>query len=227
MSVVAVINSKGGCGKSTVATTLASWYASRHSGAMIGDLDKQKSVRSWLKVRPMECTPIRPWVIDLGKVFPAPPSTAHAVLDIPSGLDHYTLAKLLMYADAVVVPVGPSLFDLESTKVLLALLERHHKVIAGRCPVALVGMRWPPGDSGRRRLSALQAPFPVLSVITEDPVYPELIEAGMGLFDTQRPERDRRVNEWLPLLQWLDMVWQSPPAQVARRAAAASASVAM
>jgi len=217
MSVVAVVNTKGGCGKSTVATTLASWCAQRHTNAMIGDLDKQRSVRAWLEARAPECATIQPWVIDLGKVFPAPPSTAHAVLDTPSGLDHYMLSKLLMYADAVVVPIGPSLFDLESTKAVLAMLARHHKVSAGRCPVALVGMRWPADGSGRWRLSGLQGMFPVLTVISEDPIYPELIEAGMGLFDAKGTDRDLRVTDWMPLLQWLDMVWRSPSPPAARR----------
>ena len=218
MSVVAVINTKGGCGKSTLSTNLASWCAHRYSCAMIGDLDRQKSVRTWLNVRGPECADIQHWVIDLGKTFPAPPRTAHAVLDTPSGLDHYMLSKLLMYADAVVVPVGPSLFDMAATKELVAALARHRKVSTGRCPVALVGMRWPADGSGRWRLSALQETFPVLTVISEDAVYPQLVEAGMGLFDAQGHERDRRANEWMPLLQWLDEVWQGPVVPVARRA---------
>lgn len=226
MSVVAVINSKGGCGKSTLAATLASWYAHRHSDVVIGDLDRQKSIRAWLKVRPSECSTIRPWVIDLGKVYPSPPRTVHAVLDTPSSLDHYMISKLLMFADAVVVPVGPSLFDIEATKLLLASLLQHHKVSTGRCPVALVGMRWPADGSGRWHLYSLQSLVPVLTIISEDAIYPELAEAGMGLFDAQEPERNHLGKEWMPLLQWLDQVRRGD-STLMERAPPASASVAM
>lgn len=226
MSVVAVINTKGGCGKSTVATTLASWYAHCHSDVMIGDLDKQKSIRIWLKLRPAACATIHPWEMDLGKVFPSPPRTVHAVLDTPSGLDHYMLSKLLMFADALIVPVGPSLFDIESTKMLLATLLQHRKVRIGRCPVALVGMRWPANGSGLWRLRPLQSLVPVLTVISEDEIYPELIEAGLGLFDAQETEQNQRCKEWMPLLQWLDQVWRGD-STLTTRTLPPSASVAM
>ena len=52
MPVILVANSKGGVGKSTVASNLAGFYAGRGERTMLGDLDRQQSIGSWLKLRP-------------------------------------------------------------------------------------------------------------------------------------------------------------------------------
>lgn len=208
MPVVAVINRKGGCGKSTLATTLASWCASEGHQVMIGDIDKQQSVRSWLNARPPECTDVLSWAVDNGKVFRAPPGTTHVVLDTPGGLYDYALAKLLVHVDAVVVPVGPSLFDLDASRDLLEELVRHPRVAAGRCQVALVGMRWPQDSGDLHRLQRLTHRFPLLTIIPEDPLYRQLLDLGRGLFDLSPSENSAHLQDWKPLLHWLSRVWQ-------------------
>ncbi len=208
MPVVAVINRKGGCGKSTLATTLASWCASEGHQVMIGDIDKQQSVRSWLNARPPECLDVLSWAVDNGKVFRAPPGTTHVVLDTPGGLYDYALAKLLVHVDAVVVPVGPSLFDLDASRDLLAELVRHPRVAAGRCQVALIGMRWPQDSGNLHRLQRLTHRFPLLTIIPEDPLYRQLLDIGRGLFDLSPCESSAHLQDWKPLLGWLERVWQ-------------------
>ena len=208
MPVVAVINRKGGCGKSTLATTLASWCASEGHQVMIGDIDKQQSVRSWLSVRPVECRLVLSWAVDNGKVFRAPPGTTHVVLDTPGGLYDYALAKLLVHVDAVVVPVGPSLFDLDASRDLLEELARHPRVASGRCQVAMVGMRWPQDSGDLHRLHRLAHRFPLLTIIPEDPLYRQLLDLGRGLFDLSQSENSAHLQDWRPLVHWLGRVWQ-------------------
>lgn len=208
MPVVAVINRKGGCGKSTLATTLASWCASEGHQVMIGDIDKQQSIRSWLSARPADCASVLSWAVDNGKVFRAPPGTTHVVLDTPGGLYDYALAKLLVHVNAVVVPVGPSLFDLDASRGLLEELLRHPRVAAGRCQIALVGMRWPHDSGDLHRLERLANRFPLLTVIPEDPLYRQLLDFGRGLFDLSPGESSAHLQDWKPLLGWLERVWQ-------------------
>ncbi len=64
MTVIAILNSKGGSGKSTVATNLASWFARKGEHVMLGDLDRQQSVRAWLNKRSPDLPAITTWTRD-------------------------------------------------------------------------------------------------------------------------------------------------------------------
>src|SRR5256885_12424055 len=53
-----VINSKGGSGKTTVTTNLASYFAARNIPTTIMDYDPQGSCLNWLRLRPTHATRI-------------------------------------------------------------------------------------------------------------------------------------------------------------------------
>jgi len=143
MPVIAIVNRKGGSGKSTLSTNIAAWCAQSGWQVMLGDIDRQQSVRSWLQRRPTASPPITTWAVDNGKVFRAPKGTTHVVLDTPGALYDYEQSKLLVWLDAMVVPIGPSLFDREASSAFLAELRRHPRVSSGKCKIAVIGMRWP------------------------------------------------------------------------------------
>jgi chromosome partitioning protein len=67
MPVVAVVNRKGGSGKSTIATHIAAYCAHLNIGVMLGDVDRQQSTRSWLKLREQrhpQAKPIMGWAVN-------------------------------------------------------------------------------------------------------------------------------------------------------------------
>src|SRR3954468_22444580 len=86
MPVVVVANPKGGVGKSTVATNIAGYYASRGHQVMLGDADRQQSSRLWLRLRPPEARAIASWDVSDDHVARPPKGTTHVVLDTPAGL---------------------------------------------------------------------------------------------------------------------------------------------
>ncbi len=63
MPVVAVVNPKGGVGKTTLATNLAGYYATNKNKTMLGDIDRQQSAKHWLGLRPNGVAPIETWDI--------------------------------------------------------------------------------------------------------------------------------------------------------------------
>ena len=132
MTVVALLGRKGGSGKSTLSTNIAAWCA--HSGwqVMLGDIDRQQSVKSWLQRRPVAAPPITTWAVDNGRVFRAPRGTTHVVLDTPGALYDFEQSKLLVWLDGIVVPIGPSLFDREASLTFLTELQHHPRVRLGR-----------------------------------------------------------------------------------------------
>jgi chromosome partitioning protein len=52
MRHILVMNPKGGCGKSTIATNLASYYATRGKHVALADFDPQRSSVDWVGLRP-------------------------------------------------------------------------------------------------------------------------------------------------------------------------------
>ena len=54
MLSVLIASPKGGCGKSTLATSLAAAFANGGLKTALADVDKQRSSLNWLKLRPDE-----------------------------------------------------------------------------------------------------------------------------------------------------------------------------
>jgi chromosome partitioning protein len=144
MPVVAVVNRKGGSGKSTLATHLAAYCASTGAAVMLGDVDRQQSTRTWLRQRNAvadACAEIVGWTVD-PKSFVRPPAGIDlVVMDTPGGLTGFDLARVVMYADAILMPVCNSIFDRESAAECLAELRTLPRVASGRCRLAAIGMR--------------------------------------------------------------------------------------
>src|SRR4051812_31253804 len=114
MPVIAVINRKGGSGKSTLAAHLAAWCARQGHSVALGDLDRQQSSRTWLKRRPVDLPFIAPWSIDQKSVLRPPRGVSRVILDAAGGIHGFELARVVMFADAIVMPVCHSVFARES-----------------------------------------------------------------------------------------------------------------
>ena len=80
MPVIAVVNPKGGVGKTTLATNIAGYYAAGRTPVMLGDIDRQASARAWLDLRPEAAAPIRTWDVR-GSLARPPQGVTHVVLD--------------------------------------------------------------------------------------------------------------------------------------------------
>ena len=230
MPVIAVINRKGGSGKSTLATHLAAWLAREGLSVLLGDIDRQQSTRAWLKRRDAALPAIVPWALGQ-QVLKKPPGITHVVLDTPGGLHGFELAKVIMSADAVVMPVCNSMFDRESAAACHAELMTLPRVASGRCKIGVVGMRVDARTRSAQVLhdwaAGLQIPF--LGVLRETQHYVRSLENGLTMFDLPRDAHTADLAQWEPILQWLRPIARleapTPVAPVVVIPAAATASV--
>jgi len=218
MTVVALLGRKGGSGKSTLSTNIAAWCARNGHQVMLGDVDRQQSVRSWLQRRSPQAVKVNTWAVDNGKVFRAPPGTTHVILDTPGGLYDHELAKLVVWIDAIVVPIGPSIFDRDASLDFLKELHKLPKVMSGRCKVAAVGMRWPMDRVIQWHDQGRQWDAPLLTAIPDMAHYRSCLENGGSLFDMPEAIRQNDMPHWQPLLDWLDLAWKPAVSPVARPA---------
>lgn len=222
MPVIAIVNRKGGSGKSTLATHLAAWLAQQGVAVMLGDVDRQQSTKAWLKRRSASLPAISPWALDQKNVLKAPPGVTHVVLDTPGGMQGFELARVVMSADAVVVPVCNSLFDRESAAACLAELSALPRVASGRCQLGVVGMRLDARTKGAETLRqwADDLKLNFLGVLRETQGYVRGLETGITLFDTAGAAQQTDLAQWEPILQWLRPIARLQPAVVARPATA-------
>ena len=209
MPVIAVINRKGGSGKSTLAAHLAAWCARQGHSVMLGDVDRQQSSRAWLRRRGAALPAIAPWAMDQKNVLRVPSGITHVVLDTPGGLHGFELARVVMFADAILMPVCGSVFDRESAAACHADLMALPRVSGGRCKAACVGMRV---DGRTRAGEVLQAwsealGMPYLGSLRETQLYVRSLERGLTLFDLPAAQAATDLAQWQPILDWVAPVF--------------------
>jgi chromosome partitioning protein len=233
MPVVAVVNRKGGSGKSTLATHLAAYCAHNGIPVMLGDVDKQQSTQAWLKLRNARSVttraPIVGWTVDPRSVLRAPSGVTHVVLDTPGGLRGFDLARVVMFADVILMPVCNSVFDRESAADCFAELMTLPRIASGRCKVAAIGMRLDARTKADEVLKewADKNKLPFIGVLRETQGYVRCVEQGLTLFDLPPAKVETDIAQWQPILKWLEPVLRpaAPAAQAAKPAAAAAAAM--
>lgn len=205
MPVIAIVNRKGGSGKSTLAAHIAAWCARQGSAVMLGDVDRQQSSRGWLRRRDAALPSIAPWALDQKNVLRVPTGITHVVLDTPGGMHGFELARVVMFADAILMPVCHSVFDRESAAACHAELQALPRVASGRCRLATVGMRIDgrtrAADTLREWSAGLGVPF--LGALRETQLYVRSLERGLTLFDLPPQQTEADMAQWAPILAWL------------------------
>ncbi|QKO22240.1 ParA family protein [Rhodoferax sp. BAB1] len=224
MPVIAVVNRKGGSGKSTLAAHLAAWCAHQGSAVMLGDVDRQQSTRSWLRKRNEALPAIAPWTVDQN-ILRVPAGITHVILDTPGGLHGFDLARMVMFADIILMPVCGSAFDRESAADCHAELLALPRVASGRCKVACIGMRI---DTRTRTPQVLKdwatgLGMPFLGVLRESQAYVQCLERGMTLFDLPADRVPTDLRQWQPILGWLEPQLAISPAAAGSAGHAAQA----
>jgi len=205
MLTALVASSKGGCGKSTLVTQLASHWAQDGKRTAIADIDRQGSSYRWALLRPDGV----PGVLGLeGRrgLQRLPPDTERMLIDTPAGVGARELEPLLDLASVVLVPVLPSSFDLHATLDFLQQLAGSTRVKRGRLPVALIGNRlkpWTHASQDALEQLAEAAPFPVVAQLRDSQAYVLLTALGKGIFDYHSEQVRNQQQDWSPLLRWL------------------------
>lgn len=206
MKAIAVMNPKGGSGKSTLSTNLAGYFARHGTGAMLGDIDRQQSSREWLALRPDSAPHIATWDIGPDHIARPPKGLSHVVLDTPAGLTGKPLEKVVKVASKIVVPVQASPFDMWAVEAFLKELKAIKGITKGKADVALVGMRVDPRTRSAETLRQFMAAMEVrvLTCLRPTQLYVQAAASGLTLFDLPDSRVQKDLAEWQPLLDWVE-----------------------
>jgi chromosome partitioning protein len=208
MKTVLVASSKGGVGKTTIATHLAAQSALAGQGTVLVDADPQGSSTRWCERRAGLDSAVLP-IDGSSRQRTAwksiPEGADRVVIDAPAGAMGDALEVWLEHADALVVPVLPSALDIDATVPFLNSLAKHPRIRRGQLRVGLVGNKLKPWTNASRQALDLlgQWPYPVVAELRDSQAYVMLVGLGKSLFDYHSAQVREHQADWQPLLKWL------------------------
>jgi len=208
-----VLNSKGGCGKTTVATNLASLFAADGARVALFDYDPQGSSLRWLGQRgelfsPVHGVDARASQSGVTRSFQlrVPSGTDCVVVDTPASLKRFDLDVLLRGADAVLVPVLPSAIDLHVTGDFLATLGDLLRTSGRPLSVGLVANRVRRNTRAYAELVRAAGGWrrPLVATLRDTMYYPEAASTGLGIHELAGAATRLDREQWQGLRRWLE-----------------------
>ena len=214
MRRILVINSKGGCGKTTIATNLASWYACSGLPTALIDYDAQGSSMRWASLRSKKRPPVHcihanhasrsnmtsSWSLRV------PPDTQRVIMDAPAGVSGHYLLDYLRNVDVVIVPVLPSHIDIHAAARFIEDLLLIGKVRSSGIQVGVVANRVNRNTmiyhKLERFLNTLKLPF--VTSLRDTQHYVRAVGSGLGVHELWDRRAKQDLMHWQPLFRWLE-----------------------
>ena len=206
MQTILCMNAKGGCGKTTLATNLATWYADDGRRVALMDFDPQRSALDWLSARDdYEGVPLIEAVDAADGAARAAHGTEVAVLDAPSGVFGPEVTHLLRRADALLVPVLPSPIDMRAATRFIDELLKSGRISRGQTRIGLIANRVRENARVYHVLEDFlqQYKIPLLTHLRESQNYIRAAETGLGIFELAPSMVAQDVVQWDPVVAWL------------------------
>ncbi len=205
MISILVANSKGGCGKTTIATHLAAAFAAGGLPTALADSDRQKSSLGWLQSRPSWAPQIRG--LDWVRANKAPPKdTQRLVIDSPAALRGQKTRRLVSLADVIVVPVLPSAFDQRSTAAFIDKMQALKSIRKNRKPLALIRNRVRSGSRAAARLDDFLMELGTRDVgwLPDRAIYNDMAWRGLSIFDLETKQAVAMQKDWMSLIRYIE-----------------------
>jgi chromosome partitioning protein len=206
MQKILVASSKGGCGKTTIATNLAAHFAQEGKNTVLVDADRQGSSQRWAEKRAglpaavLAISALRPnWENKI------PEDAERVIIDGPAGIRAGELAELLSGVDALLIPVLPSRIDLEASEVFLREIANGARIKRGKVAVGLVANRLKPWTTASQEAieEIKRLPFPLLAQLRDTQGYVLVAGLGKSIFDYHSELIRTHQEDWDKLLRWL------------------------
>ncbi len=205
MRTIMVLNAKGGCGKSTISTNLASYFAfERQQKVVMIDFDPQGSSMAWLNVRG-DREPRIQGLPAWEKSVRIPTSVDIVILDTPARVQGQELSQLVRRVETIIVPVLPSPIDMRAAADFMKALLLNGKISRKQTKIAVVANRVRENtliyQSLQAFLKSLKIPFITSLRDTQNYIHAE--QQGLGIFEMPPSVVWQDLEQWQPLLRWL------------------------
>ncbi len=210
---IVILNPKGGCGKTSLATNLASYFALRGPPPALLDQDPQGASMLWLQNRPKYRPPIhgiaafkqsmnatRSWQLRV------PQETRHLIIDTPAALEGPEIHDVIYDATDVLIPVLPSAIDIRFAAKFIADLLLYAQLDRGTTRVGIVANRTRSNTRSlqqlMRFLSSLR--IPVIAVLRDSQNFVVAADEGLGIYELPHFRAKQDIAEMSKIVNWLD-----------------------
>jgi len=212
LNKIVILNPKGGCGKTTLATNLASYFALRGPPPTLVDTDPRGYSARWLERR----SPDRPRVngaadgdfAAAGKrhwPFRSSKDAGAIIVDTPAALDRREIRQLTHDADCILIPLLPSTFDVDATTRFIAELLLLTEL---DCPVAVVANRTRKNTKSlamlERVLNTLETP--TIAVLRDTQNFVHAADLGLGIYEMPHHRVRQEIEQIDRIINWLDQL---------------------
>lgn len=212
---ILIINGKGGCGKTTIATNLAVAYANRGLTVALVDNDPQASSSYWSEHRDPDLPTVhlvrahqRAGMYETQTYHNRMPvGVDRIIVDGHSNARDRDLETLLKQSDVILVPLLPSAIDIRAGSRFITNLLTHRAFRSAPRPVGVIANRVRPNTEMHNKLQHFLGCLDVPSVATfrDSKVYTDAVETGKGITDMAGCRTaTREAPAWEQLLNWID-----------------------
>lgn len=206
MQHILVMNAKGGCGKTTLATNIASFYADQGDDVVLADYDSQASSLDWLRLRPKKRPKIEGLQAYRRGLTGVTRGDEVVVMDAPARTHGKEITEILRHADKILIPVLPSTIDMTATKKFLTELRKSTRIKRRQAKVALVGNRVRENTLIFDQLDEFldKQRLPYLAALREAQNYVRAYTRGLGIFELPEYLAWPDWEQWDPIIDWLE-----------------------
>jgi chromosome partitioning protein len=205
MRSILVVNPKGGCGKTTIASNLATYYSVWDVSTALVDLDPQQSSMAWLRVRPDAENQIQGFNGLKGRIFPEE-GTQRVIYDAPARTDSAKVAKLIKLVDVVIIPVLPSALDMRVAATFIADITTRLRANNSHAIIGVVANRahtnYHSYNALHQFLKALDIAF--VGTLRSSQNYIKAADSGVGIFEMPVNEVAQDMQQWAPIIKWVE-----------------------
>jgi len=208
---IVVLNPKGGCGKTTLATNLASAYAQNNVLPTLVDLDPEGYCIRWLQKRSADLPEVYGIQVDPGdkpeSPLPAiPPDVNLVIIDLPAGIAHAKLHEYTYIADSVLLPIVPSAIDVYSATRFIAELLLDVQLDRREQKLAIIANRVKARTRSYQMLlqflSSLK--IPLIATLRDSQNFVHASAHGLGVCEMSQLRAKEDAEQIRAITRWLD-----------------------
>ncbi len=206
MRTIMVLNAKGGCGKSTIATNLASYYAwEKEQNVVLADYDPQGSSMAWLAARGEEWPEIK-GIAAWKDPVKIPKDTDVVIMDAPARVHGKELTQLIRRVETILFPVLPSPIDMRAATDYMQELKANSRVANRQVKIGVVANRVRENTIIFQELFEFlgKLKLPYVATLRDTQNYIRAEQRGIGIYEMAPSQVWQDVEDWEPLVKWLN-----------------------